>query len=105
MLLELDYNILMPITYSISAMDTLSSNTAGVDAAKGKTLEEMSDLVQQVNSIHGLTFIIICFFLISLQPLFSVVDNENRRKKGPTCANNQRAAAVASKGTRDSSGT
>ena len=49
----------MPITYSISAMDTLSSNTAGVDAAKGKTLEEMSDLVQQVNSIHGLTFLLI----------------------------------------------
>ena len=55
--LEFDYIILMPITYSISAMDTLSSNTAGVDAAKGKTLEEMSDLVQQVNYIHGLTFL------------------------------------------------
>ena len=49
-------------THSISAMDTLSSNTAGVDAAKGKTLEEMSDLVQQVNSIHGITFLLILFF-------------------------------------------
>ena len=58
-LLEFSCNVLMPITYSISAMDTLSSNTAGVDAAKGKTLEEMSDLVQQVNSIHGLTFLLI----------------------------------------------
>ena len=59
MLLELDYIILMTITYSFSAMDTLSSNTAGVDAAKGKTLEEMSDLVQQVNSVHYLTVILI----------------------------------------------
>ena len=49
----------MQITHSISAMDTLSSNTAGVDAAKGKTLEEMSDLVQQVNSVHYLTVILI----------------------------------------------
>ena len=47
----------MPTTYSISAMDTLSSNTAGVDAAKGKTLEEMSDLVQQVKSIYSLEFL------------------------------------------------
>ena len=30
-------------------MDTLSANTAGIDAAKGKTLEEMSDMVQQVS--------------------------------------------------------
>ena len=58
MSLEFDYINQMPITYSISAMDTLSSNTAGVDAAKGKTLEEMSDLVQQVNSMHGLTFLL-----------------------------------------------
>ena len=58
-LLEFNCITLMQITHSISAMDTLSSNTAGVDAAKGKTLEEMSDLVQQVNSIHGLTFLLI----------------------------------------------
>ena len=32
-------------------MDTLSTNTAGVDAAKGKTLEEMSDMVGQVSKI------------------------------------------------------
>ena len=59
LLLEFDYTISMPIMYFISAMDTLSSNTAGVDAAKGKTLEEMSDLVQQVSSIHCLTFLLI----------------------------------------------
>jgi hypothetical protein len=33
-------------------MDTLSASTAGVDAAKGKTLEEMSDLVHQVRIYH-----------------------------------------------------
>ena len=36
---------------------------------------------------------------------FFVAYNENRRKKGPTCANNQRVAAAASKGARDASGT
>ena len=36
---------------------------------------------------------------------FFVADNENRRKKGPTGANNQRIASVASKGTRDAGGT
>ena len=33
----------------ILAMDTLSATTAGVDAAKGKTLEEMSDVVGVVS--------------------------------------------------------
>ena len=36
-------------------MDTLSASTAGVDAAKGKTLEEMSDLVGVV-SLKNLFF-------------------------------------------------
>ena len=94
----------MPTTYSISAMDTLSSNTAGVDAAKGKTLEEMSDLVQQVNSIYSIEFLLIEIF-DKLTTTFFVADNENRRKKGPTGANNQRIASVASKGTRDAGGT
>ena len=35
----------------ILAMDTLSATTAGVDAAKGKTLEEMSDVVGVVSYI------------------------------------------------------
>ena len=39
----------MNSNYFILAMDTLSASTAGVDAAKGKTLEEMSDLVGVVS--------------------------------------------------------
>ena len=39
------------LQYHILAMDTLSASTAGVDAAKGKTLEEMSDLVGVVSYI------------------------------------------------------
>ena len=35
--------------FHILAMDTLSATTAGVDAAKGKTLEEMSDVVGVVS--------------------------------------------------------
>ena len=31
-------------------MEALSASTAGVDAAKGKTLEDMSDLVHQVSA-------------------------------------------------------
>ena len=37
--------------FHILAMDTLSATTAGVDAAKGKTLEEMSDVVGVVSYI------------------------------------------------------
>ena len=45
------YFLSFNIQFHILAMDTLSASTAGVDAAKGKTLEEMSDLVGVVSYI------------------------------------------------------
>ena len=44
------FYLIIVFTISILAMDTLSASTAGVDAAKGKTLEEMSDLVGVVST-------------------------------------------------------
>ena len=43
--------LLFDSQFHILAMDTLSATTAGVDAAKGKTLEEMSDVVGVVSYI------------------------------------------------------
>ena len=50
----------------ISAMDTLTASTAGVDAAKGKTLDEMSDLVHHVRIYHKNINNVLCSSYIKL---------------------------------------
>ena len=89
-------------------MDALTANTAGIDAAKGKTLEEMSDLVGQVSinaSMNKNIFNTVTgqFCYLNTTIFLLLVNYENRRKKSTSGSYHKRIAPITSTVSRHAS--